>query len=372
MSIGLTTPSKLKVKLIGYYRKMEIPIKNIYYLLCYAWNKLEERDIVNIQGIEATTIYDLFAKVLAEGTTRLLKMGLERGYVCKSEETYSIRGKIDFGTSLKRNTLQYARVQCQFDELNHNILHNQILKSTLKRLIEIESLDNGLKERLFNLCFRLNEVEDIPLNKTVFRRIQFHKNNSFYEFLLKICELVVYNLLPSEQKGQSKFRDFVRDEAQMAVLFEEFIRNFYKIEQTFYKVYREDIYWDISAKDEESMRYLPKMQTDISLESKNNKIIIDAKYYREALNVYYDQEKIKNENMRQISSYLDNLNKDVLVNKDCAGILLYPTVSKQLDINYKYHGHPISFKTINLNQDWHNIHKDMLRIVNLKDEIKEI
>jgi 5-methylcytosine-specific restriction enzyme subunit McrC len=43
---------------------MEIPIQNIYYLLCYAWNKLEERDIVDVKGIETTELCDLFAKVL--------------------------------------------------------------------------------------------------------------------------------------------------------------------------------------------------------------------------------------------------------------------------------------------------------------------
>ena len=60
---------------------MEIPVQNIYYLLCYAWNKLEERDIVDVQGIETTELQDLFAKVLLGGTSRLIKMGLYRGYV---------------------------------------------------------------------------------------------------------------------------------------------------------------------------------------------------------------------------------------------------------------------------------------------------
>ena len=27
---------------------MKIPIENIYYLLCYAWNKLEEKERVNV------------------------------------------------------------------------------------------------------------------------------------------------------------------------------------------------------------------------------------------------------------------------------------------------------------------------------------
>jgi hypothetical protein len=36
--------------------------------------------------------------------------------------------------------------------------------------------------------------------------------------------------------------DFVRDERQMRLLFEDFVRNFYRI-HTDYQVKREDIYW---------------------------------------------------------------------------------------------------------------------------------
>ena len=38
----------------------KIPIQNIYYLLCYAWNRLEERDIVDVSGIDSTNLVDLF------------------------------------------------------------------------------------------------------------------------------------------------------------------------------------------------------------------------------------------------------------------------------------------------------------------------
>jgi 5-methylcytosine-specific restriction enzyme subunit McrC len=341
---------------------MEIPIYNIYYLLCYAWNKLEERDIVDVKGIDSTQLCDLFAKVLIGGTSRLLKMGLDRGYVWKSEETAGIKGKIDFGYSLKRNLFKKAKAQCQFDELSYNILHNQILKSTLHRLAEVDQLNSELKEQLYDLLRRLHEIDEIPLSKSVFRKIQLHRNNSFYEFLLKICELVIDNLLPSEEKGHSKFLDFVREEKQMGALFEEFVRNFYKLEQNTYHVYREDIKWDISAGDAD---FLPKMQTDISLESEKRKIVIDTKYYKEALTEHYEKERIRSENMFQMFSYLKNLESTKEINKNCEGVLLYPTVTKNLDINMTTHGHKVSFKTINLNQEWQGVHKDLLEMVGL-------
>jgi 5-methylcytosine-specific restriction enzyme subunit McrC len=229
-------------------------------------------------------------------------------------------------------------------------------------LHEVDGLNLDLKSALSGLLRRLHEIEEIPLNRSVFRKIQLHRNNSFYDFLLKICEIVIKNLLPTEEKGHSKFRDFVRDERQMGVLFEEFVRNFYKLEQEHFDVQREDIHWAIISGDRD---FLPKMQTDISLRSSERKIIIDTKYYRDALTEHYEKERIRSENMYQIFAYLKNLDQTDGMNKTCAGILLYPTVTKELDIKVTTHGHDVSFKTINLNQDWQGVHQDLLALIGI-------
>jgi len=79
-----------------------------------------------------------------------------------------------------------------------------------------------------------------------------------------LCELIYRNLLVSEKPGTSKFMDFVRDKRQMAILFENFVRTFYRV-HTDYQVKREDIYWRWIAADQVAAGLLPKMQTDISL-----------------------------------------------------------------------------------------------------------
>ena len=44
---------------------MEIPIQNIYYLLCYAWDKLEEKELIDVDPVGMTELVDLFARVLS-------------------------------------------------------------------------------------------------------------------------------------------------------------------------------------------------------------------------------------------------------------------------------------------------------------------
>ena len=344
---------------------IKIPIQNIYYLLCYAWNKLEERDVVNVSSIDTTDLVDLFAKVLLGGMNHLFKRGLDRGYLLYFEDTGALKGKFNFNKTIGRNLLIKAKVHCEYDELNYNILHNQIIKATIRELISVASIDIKLKKELIGLYRRLHEIDDIKLTLAVFNRVQLHQNNSFYDFLLKICELVYGNLLVSEEAGKSKFRDFLQDEDKMKYLYEEFVRKFYMIEAPHFHVGREDIRWNVTALDTGSENYLPKMQTDISITSDSSKMIIDAKYYKEALTEHYDKEKIYSQNLYQIFAYLKNIEAKDDVSKQCSGLLLYPTVDAELNLNYMMSGHKLMIRTINLNQPWRRIYKRMIEILNI-------
>jgi len=243
---------------------VNIPIQNIYYLLCYAWDKLPEKDVVAVDAIATTTLADLFAKVLINGTNHLLKRGFDRGYVSQHEWTGRLRGRIAFQETVRKNATVTGRLPCDFDELSYNVLHNRILKATMRRLIRTEGLAAECSEGLNRLGRLFSDIQDIDLTGRVFGQVQLHRNNQFYDFLLKVCELIYRNLLVSEKPGTSKFMDFVRDRRQMAVLFESFIRTFYRI-HTDFRVKREDINWRWLAADQVAAGLLPKMQTDISL-----------------------------------------------------------------------------------------------------------
>jgi 5-methylcytosine-specific restriction enzyme subunit McrC len=343
--------------------EIKIPIHNIYYLLCYAWNKLDESDIVDVSGVDSTKILDLFAKVLIGGLNHLIKRGLDRGYVNFGEETRCIRGKINFPLTVKRNLLINTKIHCEYDELCHNVLHNKILKATVKSLITTQDLDPKLKNLLTGIYRKLHEIEDLELNRKLFSFVQLSRNNAFYDFILKICELIYDNLLISEDPGKSKFRDFIQDERQMAHLFEEFVRKFYKIERPDCNVSRDDFLWQAIALDDRSKQYMPRMTTDISIIKDDKKVVMDTKYYKETLVKGLGKPKLRTGHIFQLESYLGNLDIQGGINKHSTGVLLYPTVNKPLELNYRHKDHMILVRTINLGQNWTDIHKDLNKIL---------
>ena len=198
------------------------------------------------------------------------------------------------------------------------------------------------------------------MNSRLFGQVQLHRNNQFYDFLLKVCELIYRNLLVSEKSGTNKFMDFIQDKQQMAILFKNFVRTFYRI-HTDYQVKREDIYWRWIAADQVVSGLLPKMQTDISLTSDARKIIIDCKFTPEATQRRYETETLRSVHLCQVNAFMDNLTGKHA--DTCEMMLLYPTVDSHLSADYNYKGHKISIRTINLDQPWQLIHKDLLALV---------
>lgn len=346
---------------------MDIPIQNLYFLLCYAWNRLEERDLVDVSTQDATSLLNLFARVLIAGSRYLLHRGLDRGYISMEEDLGGIRGKIDFSTTLKRQLMVNARLHCRFDELSHDVLHNRILKTTIGRLASNPDVNNDYRAELADIHRRLSNIEEIHLGADLFSRVQLHRNNAFYGFLINICEMIYNYYLVSQEEGDARFRDFLRDENKMPKLFEDFVCNFYRIElQGRYPGYKvkgaEYIDWDARAIDVTAAALLPKMKTDISIRTPSGYFIIDAKYYQSALTGQYDQ-KLHSANLYQLFSYLRNSESKGLEYKNCAGMLLYPTVKSELCLRYEIQGHPFAVNTVDLSLDWQDIHNALLNMV---------
>lgn len=346
---------------------MAIPIQNIYYLLCYSWNKLEEKDIVNVDATTCNNVLDLFAKVLINGCVHLFKKGLDRSYIDYAEPIRGIKGKLNVSASLKQNLLSRAQAHCEFDELNHDVLHNQLLRSTVGRLIRTEGIDPGLREQLIEIYRKFRDIIVIKISSQHFRRVVLHRNNFFYDFLLKVCRIIHDNILITEDEGRYKFRNFIEDEARMPQVFEHFVRNFYKREQQDYSVGIEIIRWNAVSMGGD-LNKLPQMKTDISLESRTRKIIVDTKYYLSPLTTYFGKEKIYSGHLYQLFAYLKNVAARGGIDAHCEGMLLYPTVDQELDETYRLDGHTVSIRTIDLNQHWKRIHDKLLSILAVPPE----
>ena len=177
-------------------------------MLIYAWQKHNEKDIVRVDLEGETSLQNLFAKVLINGINHLFKRGVNRDYRSVNEDIRSVKGKIDFNTSIKKNLFINGKAQCEFDEYDEDNIQNQIIKATISKLIRTNDIETENKSKLIKQIQRLAHVSNIELRKSHFFGLRFNSNNQFYEFLINVCEMIFSNLLPGEDKGKYKFRKF--------------------------------------------------------------------------------------------------------------------------------------------------------------------
>ncbi|MFK7906401.1 MAG: hypothetical protein AB8B69_14820, partial [Chitinophagales bacterium] len=244
--------------------------------------------------------------------------------------------------------------------------HNRILKSSILYLLKMDDLDKKLKKQLFRLYQRFHGVENIVLSKAVFSKIQLHRNNRYYALLLQVCRLIYDNSFVNEEDGKSYFSDFIRDDRKMNRLFESFVKRFYQTEKVSeYRVSSPKIKWQLIADDSFAEAHIPSMRTDIVLEHRalTRKIIIDTKFYKDALAHYYDTNKARSAHLYQIFAYLLNSEDGSELNDCSEGILLYPEVKERIRLGYFYRKHRIRVCTVDLNQPWEGIQKELLELL---------
>ena len=117
----------------------------------------------------------------------------------------------------------------------------------INKVSKVKVLDKLLRNNLHILNRRLDEIQMTKISSHVFGRVQLNRNNAYYEFLLRVCELIHNMLLPESDEGDYSFKDILQEEKLMSRVFERFLRNFYKIEQDVYSVSSEYISWDGAA-----------------------------------------------------------------------------------------------------------------------------
>ncbi len=337
-------------------------IKNIYYMLSYAFTSLKQSVFDDIATEEFDNFHNLFTSILAKGISQQLKRGLYREYINKKEIVMVMRGKIDLPGTINNRIARQRTLTCDFDELSENNLLNQILKTTAFILLRSHEVSPDYKDILKKEMLFFSSVELIDPVLIRWSEIRFQRSNQTYRMLIGICQLVLEGMLMSTEEGEYRLASFV-DEQRMSRLYEKFIFEYYVKNFPSLTVNASVIKW---ALDDGIGALLPAMHSDITLSNKNEFLIIDAKYYTRTTQVHYDVHTLHSANLYQIFSYVKNLSFNLgCINKKVSGLLLYARTDEAIQPNnsYQMSGNKIGVQTLDLNQEFQIIAKQLNAIV---------
>ena len=329
-----------------------IPIKNIYYMLSYAFQMLNEQGYKNLATEDFDNAGDLCAAILIRGISYQLKRGLGREYISETDTISAIRGKIEITESIKNQSMIRSQMVCTYDEFSVNSPLNQIIKSTVMLLFKAD-ISKARKKELRKLMVYFDDVSVVDV-RSINWSINYNRNNQTYRLLITVCYLVVKGLLQSKSDGSVKMMDFL-DEQRMCRLYEKFILEYYKKHYPQIRTSASQIDW---ALDDGIGTMLPTMQSDIMLSYQKGEIdktlIIDAKYYAHTTQVQYDVHTLHSNNLYQIFTYVKN---KATKGGEVSGMLLYAKTDEEIYPNNEYQmsGNKITVRTLDLNCEFENI-----------------
>ncbi len=330
-------------------------IKNIYYMLSYAFQVLKQSTYENVAAEEFDKIQDLFAVILAKGVAKQRKQGLYREYITQHDTLSTMRGKLDMTETMKNQIQRKQTLACEFDELSENNLLNQILKTTMYYLLKDQGVTAKYKTDLKKLIPFFDGISFLKPSSIQWKRIHYQRSNQSYEMLLNICYFVLHGMLQTTEKGEYRLASF--SDEHMARLYEKFILEYYRQHHPYLsEVKAAQVKWNLQGEHDESMiRFLPEMKTDIFLRLGEKILILDAKYYGKTLQQQFSKQTLHSGNLYQIFAYVKN--QDQFNTGNVAGMLIYAKTDEDItpDCLFNMGGNQIGAKTLDLNQDFKQI-----------------
>ena len=340
----------------------DIKIKNLYYMLSYAFQSLRETGFDSVAAEDFENIHDLFAAILVRGVGAQVKRGLHRDYIRNEEVLAGLRGQIRIAETVKQQTQSQRKLVCSYDEFSPDSPHNQALKSVMLLLLRhgnIKKPEN--KKALRKLLLYFSEVAEVSPAVIQWDTLKYHRNNASYRMLLGICRLIVKGLLLTTETGTHRLATWLQDE-EMHRLYEKFVLSYYLRHRPEFLPKAAFIDWDID--DGGKSAYLPVMKSDITLQSGGRRLIIDTKYYGRTtrLNFRGDSRTYISGHLYQIYTYVKNSAKGSAGN--VAGVLLYAKTDETVTPDEELYigGSKISLKTLDLNQNWGAITDQLERL----------
>src|SRR5699024_2738625 len=253
-------------------------------MMAYAFRDIHQNGQDRFASEDFDTIHDLFAEILIRGIGSQIKRGLHRDYRRRSEELATVRGRIDLTRTSAALSMVRGRVVCEFDEYDLDTLHNRILKCVMILLIRQGSVSRERQDALRRLLPYFDSVEQVAPVSIRWSQLSFSRSSAPYRMLMGTCELVIRGLLPTEDPGANSLLSWVADE-QMSSLYERFLLEYFRLHHPDLSPSAAKVQWDLDGEASSGMEQLPAMYTDITLRRGGRKVIIDAKYYSESMQV---------------------------------------------------------------------------------------
>ena len=342
---------------------MQIPVRNLYVLLLYAWDALDLIDPIVVGEEKLDEPRDLLANVLLQGCNHVLRRGIDHYYSEEREETALPRGRIDFSASVRLRVRRSIQIATEYEDWSPDTQANRVLKAALWTLMSASDLPVQLRSLLGRAHRQFGAVTQIPLSSGAIERVKLHRNNRVYRLLMDVSRMIEESVIPNETGTGWHFRDILRDKGALRRLFQRFIYNFLRREQTTFRISADAYGWAGKRVERDGAVGLPRMHTDVVLRAADRSIVLDTKFTPRAFSIFRGSTTVRPAHMYQIFAYMTNLRRREAEGCAVEGILLYPSTDPAgFDLHWHVDGMALRVTSVNLAADWPVLKASLLNL----------
>jgi 5-methylcytosine-specific restriction enzyme subunit McrC len=354
------------------YTEYGIPIRNLWHMLLYAWNEVPVNALRGwaLEAVEsAPTLDTLLASVLMQLMQQRLRIGLGHDYVDKRRTIRGIRGRIAFAETIRQRAMERGQLVCDLQGYSANSLNNQIIRSTLARLLKLghfgpePALVHEIQQKLRRLVRDLDGIDFIELSPELIHRQLGARSDHDYRLMLSISALIVQRQMPGGSESTAIVPLIDRELLVLYKVYERFVVNFFRLHLKG---------WDISAQKrlewhtQEPNDRLPLMVPDLLLQERSSgqMIILDTKFTVHSLvENPWGKPVYDSSHLYQMYAYLKSQEQVSEAHRQASGILLYPAVQHQLSETIRLQGHSIRIESLDLATPWEEVEQQLLRLI---------
>jgi 5-methylcytosine-specific restriction enzyme subunit McrC len=349
----------------------KIPVRNLWLLMLYAsdlyrhlgTNKVDVED-------NPEDIADLVAEILCHQVEERMMRNLSYGYESKVAVINRVRGRIDTLTTERQRLLEKGKVCCRFDELTVDTPRNRYVRSALERLSKL-----NIKPTLAHKCRalmlsleRLGVSKAKPINYSGMSE-RFGRHDISDQKMVAAADLAFSLAIPTEFDGQFHLTAPDTRKEWLRKLFEKAVAGFYAValdKREWRVLAGKQFDWQISDKSSGIDEILPSMKTDIIIDNRSpdKRLVIDTKFNSVTTKGWHREQTLRSGYIYQMYTYLRS-QEDTSDPKslESIGMLLHPTVDKEVAEMVTIQGHPIWFCTVNLGESAISIRERLLALL---------
>ncbi|RJQ76146.1 restriction endonuclease [Pseudonocardiaceae bacterium YIM PH 21723] len=217
----LTAKRKVGVARVGdieLWITPKLPIKRLLFMLDFAHKRQgwlpDEAKVGEADGLVSTV-----ATLLVTQVDRALSQGPLQGYRHVDEQSYVLRGRVQTAAHIQLHHGTTSRLDVTHDDLVTDTVENRILLSTIRKVLDLPRVDEGVRLRLAAHQAQLTRVCS-PIRGPRLPVWTPGKPNLRYQPALRLAELIWRSCSPEYGSGGVEVNGFL---FQLDQVFEDFV-----------------------------------------------------------------------------------------------------------------------------------------------------